>query len=73
MNFPSKEIVQRLREIYPIGTRVELLQMDDPYTHIPPGTQGTVTWVDDAGNVHVAWSNGSSLSAVYGVDRIRKI
>lgn len=30
MRFPSKETVERIREEYPVGTRVELVQMDDP-------------------------------------------
>jgi hypothetical protein len=34
--FPSKETVQRLREEYPPGTRVELIRMDDPYAALKP-------------------------------------
>ena len=29
MRFPSKEIVEQVRSQYPVGTRVELVQMDD--------------------------------------------
>lgn len=29
MRFPSKEIVEQVRRQYPVGTRVELLRMDD--------------------------------------------
>lgn len=32
--FPSKEIVDRLRQQYPKGTRVELVSMNDPYTKL---------------------------------------
>ena len=28
MRFPSKETVERIRKEYPVGTRVELVQMD---------------------------------------------
>lgn len=73
MIFPSRQIVQELREMHPEGTRVALIQMDDPYSKLIPGDQGTVTGVDDAGSVMISWDRGSSLSAVYGVDRIRKI
>ena len=31
MNFISKEALQRIREQYPEGTRVELPKMSDPY------------------------------------------
>ena len=29
MRFPSKEIVEQVRRQYPVGTRVELVEMDD--------------------------------------------
>ena len=32
MRFPSEEVIRNLREHYPAGTRVELLQMDDTGT-----------------------------------------
>lgn len=65
--FPSRETVERIRAQFPIGTRVELVKMDD--VQAPPiGTKGTVTGVDDIGSVMVAWDNGSSLHVVYGED-----
>ena len=72
MKFPSKEIVNDLRKKYPKGTRVELIKMDDVYAP-PPGTQGTVQGVDDAGSVMVSWDNGSGLNLVYGEDIFKKI
>ena len=72
MEFPSREVVNMLREKYPKGTRVGLLEMDDPQAP-PIGTKGTVRHVDDAAGIGVNWDNGSTLSAIYGVDRIRKI
>ena len=71
-NIPRKEIVERLREQYPAGTRVELLQMDDPQA-TPIRTQGTVIGVDDIANIMVQWDNGSGLNLVYGEDRYRKV
>lgn len=62
-----------LRDLYPKGTRVELISMKDPYTNLKRGDQGTVICVDDMATVHVAWDNGSSLGVVYRVDFIRKI
>ena len=38
---PSREQVEALRKEYPAGTRIELLEMDDPQAP-PIGTQGTV-------------------------------
>ncbi len=69
-----KEILQRLREQYPAGTRVELVQMDDPYNNrLYPGCRGTVISVDSIGTIHVQWDCGSSLGVVYGVDSCRKV
>ena len=71
--YPKPEIVARYRAMYPKGTRVELVEMNDPYRDMPAGLKGTVDHVDDVATVHIAWDNGSSLGAAYGVDRIRKI
>lgn len=70
----SREILAYLREKYPIGARVELVQMDDPYnTKLFPGSKGTVRCVDDAGTIHVSWDCGSGLGIVYGEDSCRVI
>ncbi|MGG6831950.1 UNVERIFIED_CONTAM: DUF4314 domain-containing protein [Streptococcus canis] len=72
MRFPSKEIVENLRKKYPVGTRVELIFMDDIQAPAV-GTKGTVRGVDDIGSIMVFWDNGSSLSLAYGVDSCRRI
>ena len=72
-NFPSKDIVDRLKAEYPEGTRIALVHMDDPYSKLKPGDRGTVKSVDDAGTVHVAWDKGSSLGIAYGEDSCRKL
>ncbi|CRK56936.1 hypothetical protein [Alloactinosynnema sp. L-07] len=41
--------------------RVELVNTTDAHTDLKPGDQGTVTFVDDMGTVHIRWDNGSSL------------
>jgi hypothetical protein len=70
--FIRKEILEKLREEYPPGTRVELIQMEDIQAP-PTGTQGTVIGVDDIGSIMISWDNGSSLSVVYGEDSCRKL
>ena len=71
MRFPSKETVERIRNEYPVGSRVELVRMDD--LQAPPiGTKGTVRGVDDIGSIMVAWDNGSGLSVAYGEDICRR-
>ena len=71
--FPEEKVVNRLRRMYPAGTRVVLEKMEDPYTKLKPGDGGTVLYVDDAAGIHINWDNGSCLSAIYGVDKIRKL
>ena len=72
MKFPSKETVERIRKEYPVGTRVELVRMDDPQAP-PIGTKGTVRGVDDIGSIMVRWDNGCRLSVAYGEDMCRRI
>lgn len=72
MKFPSKEIVEKVRTEYPIGTRVELVKMDD--VQAPPvGTKGTVKGVDDTASLLVDWDNGCGLNVIYGIDKVLKI
>ena len=68
----SKEMIKTLEKIYPVGTRVKLIQMEDiqaPST----GTLGTVFGVDDIGSILVKWDNGSTLNVIFREDIIEKI
>lgn len=75
MNIPfhSRGLVEFTRSCYPPGTRIVLSSMNDPYAPAESGTRGTVRYVDDAGQVGVAWDNGRSLSLIPGVDSFRKM
>lgn len=68
MNNRNHELLIELRERYPKGTRIQLIQMDDPYTKLVQGDKGTVNFVDDIGTIHVIWDSGATLGIVYGVD-----
>lgn len=72
MKMPSRDIVNSLRENYPKGTRVKLVEMDD-FQAPPIGSKGTVIGVDDIGSIIISWDNGSSLNVVYGEDKCKKI
>ena len=57
------EKLRELREMYPEGTKVRLIRMDD--IQAPPvGAIGTVTMVDDMCQVHVHWETGSGLALI---------
>ena len=36
---------------------------------ISEGLEGTVDYVDDAGQIHMSWKNGSTLALNKGVDK----
>ena len=72
MNFASRSEIERLRREFPTGCQSVLEKMDDPQAP-PIGTLGVVQSVDDTGSILAAWSNGSGLNVVYGVDKCHRI
>lgn len=59
--------VERLKEMYPSGTRIQLNSMSGE-PDMPFGLMGTVDFVDDIGQVQMTWDNGRSLAIVPGED-----
>lgn len=53
--------VNKLREQYKPGTRIRLTYMEGE-DRMYNGLKGTVRMVDDAGQIHMKWDNGSSLA-----------
>lgn len=72
MMFPARATVERIKREYPSGTRVVLVEMNDPYRTMSEGLKGTVSCVDDTGTIHVDWDNGCHLGIVCGEDFCRK-
>lgn len=71
--FLSQKQVEKIKEQYSVGTRIELIHMDDPYGPIEAGMKGTVESVDDAGTLHMRWDNGRTLGIVPGEDQFKVI
>lgn len=71
--FLSQKEVERIKEAYPAGTRIELVKMDDPYAPLEPGTMGTVETVDDIGTLHMKWDNSRTLGVVPGEDSFKVV
>jgi hypothetical protein len=69
----NREKIEYYKKAYPVGTRIRLLHMDDPYSPIPDGTTGTVVYVDDMGTLHMKWDNGRSLGICPDVDSFEVI
>ena len=68
----TKEELEKLRNEYPVGSRVILKKMDDAQAP-PVGTKGFVKGVDDIGNVLMRWDTGSGLNVIYNEDKIEKV
>ena len=69
----NPEWVKFMKEQYPPGTRVRLTEMRDSYAPVPPNTEGTVDFVDDAGQLQMKWDNGRTLALIPGEDRFSVI
>lgn len=64
----SDKQVEIIKQRYKSGMGVQLDYMDD--IHAPAvGTKGIIDYVDDAGQIHVNWENGSELALVPQEDR----
>ena len=62
------QAANRYKKMYPEGTRIELLSMsNDPR----PVARGTVTLVDDIGQLQVTFDDGRLLGVVPGEDSFR--
>lgn len=68
----SKERLEMLRKDYPAGTKVCLDGMEGE-SRMVSGLKGEVRYVDDIGQIHVGWENGSGLALIPGVDWFHKI
>lgn len=63
--------VKELKKQYIPGMEIELIEMKGE--NIPSGTVGTVVKVDDIGQIHMRWQNGSSLALNTEIDEFRVI
>ena len=69
----NNDLVQRMKNTYVPGTRIELDCMGDDPRPIAPGTKGTVKLVDDIGTVHCIFDNGRCLGLIPGEDLFHAI
>lgn len=71
MHRVSGQQLELLRKRYPKGTRVCLDHMEGE-SRMTLGLKGNVEYVDDAGQLHVQWENGSSLALIPGANQFHK-
>ncbi len=68
----TQKEIGALREKYPPGARILLHKMQGE-PQMTDGLQGTVGSVDDLGQIHVRWDNGSSLALSSEEDRFEVV
>lgn len=61
--------IEALREQYPYGSYVELIEMGADPRPLPSGSKGRLVAIDDMGTFHVSWEQGRRLGLIRGVDR----
>lgn len=69
----SERQIERYKERYPAGTRVQLDHMGDDPNPVPAGSKGTVAFVDDIGTIFVDFDCGRSMGICPEVDSFHKI
>lgn len=63
----NSSTVNAIKKKYTKGMRVRLISMQGE-SYMPCGIQGTISFVDDIGQIHVQWDNGSMLALNVDVD-----
>lgn len=69
----QRRIAESTKKLYPLGTRIELISMKDPYAPVPAGTRGTVKFVDSMGTIFPEWDNNRTIGIVPSEDSFRKL
>lgn len=64
----QRRIAESTKKLYPPGTRIELIHMNDPHAPVPAGTRGTVKFVDSMGTIFPEWDNNRTIGIVPGED-----
>lgn len=65
------QAANRYKKMYPEGTRIELLSMSNDPRPVAHGTRGTVTLVDEIGQLQVTFDDGRLLGVAPGEDSFR--
>lgn len=64
---------ERVKQLYPAGVPVQIVNIKSHPVDIYPGTRGEVMFVDDASVIHIRLRNGNTLTAQYGEDYVTRV
>lgn len=59
-----------MNEDIKVGDVIRIIELNDPYDKTYPGRIGTVTFIDDAGQIHGTWGG---LAVIPKVDKYQII
>ena len=73
MQYPAGFVVvlDMVKKCSLVGSKVQLISTDDPYTKLKPGDIGIITYIDDSGTVFADWENGSCLGLIPNIDNFK--
>jgi hypothetical protein len=64
-----KEFLNESKRDEITNKRIKLIHIEDKYTKLKEGDEGTITGIDGIGQIMVKWDNGSTLSIIPEVDK----
>jgi hypothetical protein len=59
--------------VFKAGDRIRFISTDDPWSRMPSGMEGTVSFIDHLGTIHVTWDDGGTLGMIPGEDQFESI
>ena len=74
MKCGTREYVDMIKMKFLKGTRIKLdAPVNDDFSKLKAGDEGTVVCVDDVGTIHMKWDSGSGLGLIYREDEFHII
>ena len=64
--------MEKVNSQYKPGTNIRLISMSGE-SQMKEGLMGTVDFIDDIGQIHMKWENGSSLALIEGIDKFEVV
>jgi hypothetical protein len=62
--------VNNIKSMYPEGTKLKILKINDESLGVPEGTIATVNYVDSIGTIHCTWGDRKTVSLLPNADTL---